>query len=204
MGRSASTLTADGAIRLRTLLGSGRRPAAGARSTAVADTTERSSAQRRMSAGTKRTVPPIFRNGMQCAYCHERIVLVETERNLAASWAFQRGSSSMATTLFKEAVNFRGGDSPLPVKLHRSDFTTVNPCADSLRSYGQDVRQFLCGEVSSPWHKSSASRYPLSSCQGFKHRLFDLDVTAATCRWRARQAQGAPVPTGSELGRAWS
>lgn len=33
----------------------------------------------------------------------------------------------MATTLFKKAVNFRGGDSPLSVKLHGSDFTTVDP-----------------------------------------------------------------------------
>jgi len=57
-------------------------------------------------------------------------------------------------TLFKKAVNLWGGDSPLAVKLDRSDFATVDPGADSLGSYGQDVREFLCGEVPSPWHKS--------------------------------------------------
>ena len=60
----------------------------------------------------------------------------------------------MAATLLKKAVNLRGGDSPLPVQLYGSDFPTIDPCADSLGSYGHDVRQFLCGQVSSPWHKS--------------------------------------------------
>lgn len=89
---------------------------------------------------------------MQCVYCHARTVLVDTERNRAASWTVQRGSSSMPT-LLKKAVNLRGGDAPLTVKLYRSDFATVDPGADSLGSYGQDVREFLCGEVTSPGHR---------------------------------------------------
>jgi hypothetical protein len=151
--RSALTPAVDEARRAKALLGSGRRLADGATSTAVLGTTESSSAQRRISAGTKRTVPPIFRNGMQCAYCHARTVLVETERNVAASWTVQSGSSSMPTVPFEKAVNLRGGDAPLTVKLYRSDFATVDPGADSLGSYGQEVREFLCGEVPSPWHR---------------------------------------------------
>ena len=149
MGRPA----VDGARRARVLLGADRGRIGGATSTAVVGTIKSSCAQRRMSAGTKRTVPPIFRNGMQCVYCHERTVLVETERNLAASRTVQRGSSSMPT-LFKKAINLLGRDSPLAVKLDRSDFATVDPGAHSLGSYRQDVREFLCGEVPSPWHKS--------------------------------------------------
>jgi len=53
----------------------------------------------------------------------------------------------------KKAVNLRGGDAPLAVKLYRPEFATVDPGADSLGSYGQDVRQFLCGEVPSRWHR---------------------------------------------------
>jgi hypothetical protein len=60
----------------------------------------------------------------------------------------------MATALLKKPVNLRGGDSPLPVKLDRSDFITVDPGAHGLGSYGQDVSQFLSGEVFRLWHKS--------------------------------------------------
>jgi hypothetical protein len=181
--RPALTPALEEAKRANALPGSGRRLTAGATSTAVLGTTESSSAQLRISAGTKRTVPPIFRNGMQCVYCQARTVLVETARNRAASWTVQRGSSSMPT-LRKKAVNLRGGDAPLAVKLYRSEFATVNPGANRLWSYGQDIREFLCGEVRSPRHRWYSSS-PLPSCQGGQRRLtlrLDVDSEAVECR----------------------